>query len=60
MYNNFIFKGSTMTKMLVVASFVLMANLAAVSTVTAQNLVKKNFNENNQPQCEHGVPPYEE
>ncbi len=49
-----------MTKMLVVASLVLMANLVVVSPVTGQNLVKKNFNENNQPQCEHGVPPYEE
>ncbi|MBA3752202.1 hypothetical protein H0X06_05445 [Candidatus Dependentiae bacterium] len=46
--------------MLVVASLVLMSNLVVMSTVVGQNLVKKNFNENNQPQCEHGVPPYEE
>ncbi len=49
-----------MTKMLVVASLVLMANLVVMSTVVGQSLVQKNFNENKQPQCAHGVPPYEE
>ncbi len=49
-----------MAKMLVIASLVLMANLVVVPTVAGQNLVKKNFNENNQPHCKHGVPPYED